>query len=329
MTNRDLMAQIIDKIKSYQRIMLFRHIRIDGDCTGATKGFQEMLRLTWPEKEIYLIDDEHSDYLAFMGEADADVPDDVYADALAVVIDSGDAKRVANQKYRLCREVVKIDHHIPRDQYGDINWVEEHRSSACEMIAALYDAFRDELKINAKAATFIYAGMVTDSGRFQYEGVNGDTLRLAGLMLDQGVDTETLYAQLYLRDFDSLRFKAYIYEHMQRTENGVAYIMVDRAMQERFGLTIESASTSISCLEGIRGCLCWIAFIELGDEQNTIRVRLRSRFAAINTVAEQFRGGGHACASGATVYGADEVQQLLSVADTTIKEYKETHTGWL
>ena len=327
--NKQVMAQILDKIRAYDRILIFRHIRMDGDCVGASKGLRELIRHTWPEKEVLIIDDQHSDYLAFMGEDDAPIPDEQYRAALGIVVDTGSADRISNQKYTLCREVIKIDHHIERDPYGVICWVEDWRSSACEMIAAFYAEFRDVLKISKDAATYIYTGMVTDSGRFEYEGVNGDTLRLAGLMLDQGVDTQTLYAQMYLRDFSALKFRAYIYEHMQMTENGVAYIVVDKAMQERFGLTIESASTAISALEGIRGCLCWMAFIEIGDEQGTIRVRLRSRFAAINTVAEQFRGGGHACASGATVYGQEEISALLAVADTTIKTYKETHEGWL
>ena len=46
-------------------------------------------------------------------------------------------------------------------------------------------------------------------------------------------------------------------------------------------------------------------------------------------IAEKYRGGGHACASGATVYNMDEVRALLRDADAHIKEYKETHEGWL
>jgi len=32
--NYEVMKEILEKIKEYDRIMLFRHIRIDGDCTG-------------------------------------------------------------------------------------------------------------------------------------------------------------------------------------------------------------------------------------------------------------------------------------------------------
>ncbi len=320
---------ILDKIKQYPRIFIFRHRRIDGDCVGATKGMKALIRATWPEKEVYLIDDEHSDYLAFLGPDDAPVVESLYADALAIVIDVGNADRISNQNFRLCKEIIKIDHHIEREPYGTLNWVEDDRSSACEMIADFYAAFPDELTITPEAATCLYTGMVTDSGRFQYEGVKGDTLRLAGLMLDQGIDTERLYANLYLKDFASLKFTAYIYEHMQMTPNGVAYIHVDRAMQEKFDLTFESASAAISALSGIKGCICWIAFIDGAGEDTAIRVRLRSRFVTINTIAESYHGGGHACASGATVYSLEEMQALLRDADAHIKQYKETHEGWL
>lgn len=327
--NRAIKEQILQKIKEYNRIMLFRHVRNDGDCVGATKGLKRILQLTWPEKEIYLIDADTAKYLEFMGPEDEPVPDELYADALGIVIDTASEARISNKKYTLCKELIKIDHHIPLENYGNIIWVEEERSSACEMIVDFYATFRDELKIDQLAATHLYTGMVTDSGRFKYDGVSGDTLRNAAILLDVGVDTQTLFARLYLEAFEYLKFKAHIYERMQVTDNGVAYIYIDKAMQEEFQLSLEQASACVGTLDSIRGCICWMVFIENGDPEGTIRVRLRSRFVHINSVAEKYRGGGHACASGATVYSMDEVHALLQDADALVKEYKETHEGWL
>ena len=322
-----VMETIFERIENAESIMLFRHIRVDGDCVGATKGLKEIIRQTWPEKQVYLIDNEHSDYLAFLGSDDEEVPDEVYAQSLAIVIDVGNHERISNQKYQLCREVIKIDHHIERDPYGDVNWVEENRSSACEMIAAFYERFCEQLIISKRAAECIYTGMVTDSGRFMYEGVSGETMRLAGLMLEQGIDTETLYSHLYLRSFDELKFKAQIYENMQLTPGGVAWIHVTKEIQQKYGLTFETACASISSLSDIKGVLCWLAFIDTEDGE--IRVRLRSRFASINMIAEKYHGGGHACASGATVYSTEEMHALIRDADEHIHKYKETHEGWL
>ena len=327
--NRDIMEAILNKIKFYDRIMLFRHVRNDGDCVGATKGLKRIIQLTWPEKEVYLIDRDTAKYLEFMGPEDEEVPDEIYKSALGIVLDTASEARISNKKYTLCKEIIKIDHHIPLESYGTLQWVEEERSSCCEMVVHFYDTFRDQLKIDSQAATHLYTGMVTDSGRFKYSGVTGDTLRVAAVLLDVGVDTDTLFARLYLEAYEYLKFKAHIYERMQITPNGVAYIYIDRAMQEEFGLSLEQASACIGNLDSIRGCISWIAFIESGDEQNTIRVRLRSRFVHINGIAEKYRGGGHACASGATVYTREEVDALLADTDALVKEYKETHEGWL
>lgn len=320
---------ILQKIKDNDRIMIFRHVRNDGDCVGASKGLKEIIRASYPEKEVYLIDSDHAAYLDFLGPEDEEVADEIYESALGIVVDTASADRISNKKFTLCRELIKIDHHIPVESYGSLQWVEEHRSSCCEMIVTFYEAFRNELVLTPAAATYLYTGMVTDSGRFRYDGVNGDTMRCAGTLLDVGIDTETLYAQLYLDEYESLKFKAHVYEKMCITPNGVAYIVIDRAMQERFGLSLEQASACISALDSIRGCLSWLAFIETGDEKGTIRVRLRSRFVHINGIAEKYRGGGHACASGATLYSADEIDQLLQDTDLLVKEYKETHEGWL
>lgn len=327
--NTAIKQAIFEKIKEYDRILIFRHRRVDGDCVGATKGLKELILASFSEKDVRIIDDEHSEYLAFLGPDDEAVEDAFYASALGIVVDVADTERISNQKFALCRELIKIDHHIDRTPYGDISWVEDGRSSACEMIADFYDTFRNQLTLTKWAASCIYTGMVTDSGRFMYEGVCGESMRLAGILLDAGIDTEWLYANLYLKSFDSLKFTAYIYEHMSITPNGVAWLLVDRSMQEKFNLNMESASAAISSLSGIRGCLCWIAFIETGDEDGAIRVRLRSRFASINHIAEKYHGGGHACASGATVYSREEMQDLLQDADEYIKQYKENHDGWL
>ena len=332
----EIMTQIYDKLKAYSRILLFRHVRVDGDCVGATKGLKDIICQTWPDKEVLIIDEERSGYLAFLGPddiSDDDMPigytryeDALYEDALGVVIDVASPDRVSNQKYILCREIIKIDHHIDREPFGDISWVEEERSSACEMIAAFYAAFRDRLKISVHGASCIYTGMVTDSGRFMYEGVKGETMALAGMLIDQGIDMQTLYAHLYMKDFEALKFTSWVYEHMQITKNGCAYVYVDEATRLKFGLSHEEASNAVSHLSGIRGCLCWMAFLETAD---SIRVRLRSRFMTVNALAEKYNGGGHACASGATVYSRQQMDELIRDADEAIRIYKENNEGWL
>ncbi|UKI21312.1 MAG: bifunctional oligoribonuclease/PAP phosphatase NrnA [Christensenella sp.] len=227
---------ILDKIKAYDTIIITRHFRPDGDAIGSTKGLQRILALTYPQKRVLLINEDSSDYLAFLGGEDKPVSDEEYKDALVIVCDTATTDRISNKKFALGKEIVKIDHHIESDrtEYGDVKWVEEERSSLCEMIADFYNTFKSELVIDSLAATYIFTGMVTDTGRFKYSSVNGETMRLAGLMLDQGIDTEWVYANLNLDEFEVLKFESYVYKKMRVTQNGVAYIYVDKKMQRSF-----------------------------------------------------------------------------------------------
>ena len=320
------MTTILNKIKEYNKIIIFRHFRPDGDAVGSTKGLQRILKLTYPEKTVLLINDDYADYMTFLGGEDAPIPDEEYKDALGIVCDTGTAKRVSNQKFSLCREVIKLDHHIPIETYGDYQWVEEERSSTCEMIAHFYDTFSDELKIDTEAATYIYAGMVTDSGRFRFRDVSSETMRLAGVMLKNDINTDVLFANLYMKDFKEYKFEAYARKKMQMSKNGVVSLFVSKAMQKKFGLSGEQASASVSLMDSIKGSLIWIAFIE-GEKD--IRVRLRSRFVKISDLAEQYRGGGHACAAGATVLSKKEMKELIEKADALLGEYKANNEGWL
>ncbi len=320
--------RVLDTIKAYDRIIIFRHFRPDGDAVGSTRGLQRILQLSFPEKEVVLQNCDSSDYMSFLGDEEPLLDDAFYADALGIVVDTATSARVSNQRFSLCKKIIKIDHHIPVEDYGDINWVEEERSSSCELIAAFYHAMQGELKIDREAATYLYAGLVTDSGRFRFRSVSGETMRLAGMLLDQGVDTDTLYAHLYMKDFEEFRFHGYILNQIKITENGVAYVYIDKASMAEYGLGFEAASACVSYLDSIKNSLIWIAFID-SDAGDEIRVRLRSRFVTVNGLAEKYEGGGHACASGATVHSKEQMRELIEEADRLLFEYKNTHEGWL
>ena len=322
-----VMTDILNKIKEYDKIIITRHVRPDGDAIGSSRGLATMLRLSFPNKKVYVQTEDSSEYLAFLGPDDQPLADDEYADALLIVTDTATPNRISNKRYTLAKEVIKIDHHIDIAPYGALAWVEDWRSSTCEMIAYFYQTFKDELKLDKEAATYIFTGLVTDSGRFRYEATTGDTLRIGAMLLDFGIDTETLYAHLYLEDYSQLKFQAYVLQHMQITQHGVVYVHVDSKMQRKFNLTIEQASEAVSYLKYIKECIAWLAFIDMPD--GTIRVRLRSRFMFINTLAEKYNGGGHQCTCGATLHKKADISKLLADADTMVADYKSTHEGWL
>lgn len=325
--NSKIKEEILAKIKAYDTIIISRHVRPDGDAVGSTMGLMKILRLSYPEKRVFLDNEDYSEYAAFLGDEGERPSDDDYKAALVIVLDTGTSDRISNKRAFCGKELIKIDHHIEDAPYGDISWIEDDRSSLCEMIVDFYITFRHELKIDADAATCLYAGMVTDSGRFRFKGTDSRTLRSAAELLECGIDLEKIYANLYIYDYSTVLFRAEMTTKIKITENGVAWLHISRAMMKKYGISMEEASAVIAVMEKIKGSLIWMAFIDNGD--GSTRVRLRSRFVEVQELASHYHGGGHACASGATVYSKKEKAALLSDADALLKKYKSENDGWI
>lgn len=323
MNNQETREAIRQKIKSYSRIILSRHIRPDGDAVGSTMGLAAVLRARYPEKEIYVVNDDTADYTAFMGTEDAQPDDAAYADALLIALDTGTFDRLSNTKAGLAKEIIKIDHHIDDKPYGDLSLVEDFRSSACELVVDFCLSFAEDFPLTAEAAACFYVGMVTDSGRFRYSETTGDTLRLAGALLDFGIDTERLFAHLYLDPYEEFRSRSALLRKIRRSPAGVLSLTIPRSLRKKLGLTMEQASAAVSLMDSVKGSPVWIAFIEADD--GTIRVRLRSRFIGVQELATRYHGGGHLCASGATVYSKKEAGALLREADALLSHYQLSH----
>lgn len=320
----DIWTEVLKKIHQYDSIMLFRHERADGDCVGASIGLRRILRQSYPQKNVYLIDAPAPRTLNFLGDEDGEVPDEVYSESLAIVLDSGNAERISNKKYSLCREIIKIDHHPERadGKYGDLSVVEPEKTSTSEIIAELCMRNKKELKVDKISATALYTGIVEDSGRFRFDSVTGDTLRAAAFLLDFGIDTERMYSNLYFKDASEFKYESYVHDNIHITENGLAYVYITEEVMEKFGLGYEEAALAVNCMDSIRGSFFWIAFIDDPSKKGDIRVRLRSRYMQINGIAEKHGGGGHAHASGATAHSKEEMNEIISEADELMKNFK-------
>lgn len=66
-----------------------------------------------------------------------EISDDTYKGALAICVDCATAERLADQRYNLAEYVIKIDHHISVDAYGDYQYVEEDAPACTQIITDL------------------------------------------------------------------------------------------------------------------------------------------------------------------------------------------------
>lgn len=317
----DTKLDIIKKIEEYQTIVVCRHVRPDGDAVGSSIGLSEIIKATYPDKKVYAVCDDRSDYLSFF---DYEIENDekYYDDSLVIVVDCANQKRVSNKYLHLAKEIIKIDHHIEVEKFANINYVEEHSPACCQIIASFLMEF-SHLKISDLGARALFLGIVTDTGRFRYDSVNKQTYEVSAYLNNYDLNILDLYNHLYSKEKEVLKLQGYIYNKFKTTRNGVSYIEMTKEVQEKYKVTVEEASSLVNSLEGIKGSLIWINFIT--QPTGEIRVRLRSRYVAIDKIANKYNGGGHACASGATVYSLDEQKQLIKDCDKLLKEYKKLH----
>lgn len=308
---------LLEKIKEYNKIAIFGHKRPDGDCYGSLNGLKNIILTTFPKKRVFCLT-SHVENLSFLGKMD-DVKDSEFDGALAIVCDTSTRDRICDQRYKLCKEVIKLDHHIIIDNYGDYNIVDEDIAATSLLVARFLFTY-PELKITEKGATALYTGVMTDTSNFRYRGVNLETFVLAGKLMELGVDVEAIDQQLSTESLRATKLKAYIYKSLKVTENGVVYAKLSRTVIKYYNVSYEEAAAFVNLLANIKECPVWILFIGYPKE---VRIRIRSNGPDVNMLAEAYGGGGHQKAAGASVKSWAKTKSFIKEANQLVKCFKE------
>ncbi|GGL42194.1 oligoribonuclease [Sporolactobacillus putidus] len=301
-----IIDQILEWIQKYETIIIHRHVRPDPDALGSQGGLACLIRDNFPEKKVYTVG-EMTDSLRFL--LPMDTPDDaVYANALVIVCDTANRERISDTRFGKGARLIKIDHHPVVDSYGDPEWVKTSASSTSEMITSIYGT-HPELKMTESAARLLFAGIVGDTGRFQFSNVTSETFLAAAALVKHPFDRQAFFNNLYKRSLSLARLNGYVLQHFTLTEEGVGFIKLPLDLVRSFNLESSDASMLVNCFSDVEHLKAWVLFSE---EEDLIRVRLRSKGPVINRLAEVYHGGGHPLAAGATVHGWEEADRLIS-----------------
>lgn len=302
---------VLQAIKDADRIIIHRHTRPDGDAMGSQIGLKRLIEDNFPEKKVFAVGDG-AGYLSFMESSAMDEIDDgVYEGSLAIILDCGSAGMICDDRYTKAKTTVRIDHHLFCGRIADIEVIDSDYESCCGLIAAF--AEESGLRLSPSSAKALYTGMVTDSGRFKYDGTTARTFRLASLLMEQEFDTNELFRNLYADDFESKLLKAQFVLKIRFTKNRVAYIYTSREEADALGKDIFTLSRGmVNTMSDIKGSDIWVNFTE---ESGGVLCELRSSLYNINPIAVKYGGGGHAKASGAKVADYDTAMAMLADLD--------------
>ena len=311
-----MFEHILEQIKKYDRIIIHRHSKPDGDALGSQLGLKYIIQENFPEKEVLVVGDM-SAYISFMEGSQMDtVPDEAYKGALAFVLDSAAPHLVYDDRYNTADATARFDHHLFVEKFCDTEVVDSTYESCCGLITAF--AHDCGLRLNSLAAQSLYTGMVTDSGRFRYDSTNAQTFRMASYLLEQKFDINNIYRNLYADSYESRKLKAQYTLKIQFTEKNVAYIFTSKEEMDAMNVEVFSISRGmVSTMADMKGVDIWVNFTETDEG---ILCELRSSKYNINPIAVKYGGGGHAKASGACLKSRDDMYAMLRDLDAMMEE---------
>ena len=312
--------KIFDLIKSYDNIVIARHIGVDPDAMASAIALKKSIKETFPEKKVYAVGNGSVKF-NFMGHLDKNIDFDKMEKVLLIVTDTPDKKRVDMEEVTHYEKSIKIDHHPFIEKFCDIELINEDKSSASEMI---YDLLSNtDLVLNKEICEIIFAGIVADTNRFLFSNSSSATFDIVSKMLkDYKIDITNVYYNLYKRPISEVKFFGYMANNIEVTDNGLGVIKIDKDVVASYKVDPANGGNLINEFNNIGDLLIWLSATE--DEKNkVIRVSVRSRGPVINKVLEKHGGGGHALASGAKLKTFKEVDSLIEDLDKLCKKYQK------
>lgn len=303
--------EILKTIKEFDTIILHRHSHPDGDAIGSQLGLYYLIKDNFNDKKVYKVGDDASRFDFLEDSTPDEIPDSLYDDALAVILDCGAASMISDDRYKNAKKTIRLDHHLFCEDVADIDCVDSSYESCCGLVAMF--AKQTGLTLSLRSATALYLGMVTDSGRFRFDSTSARTFDLASYLLTQPIDVNSLYYNLYADDFENLKQKANNILKIKFTEHNVAYIYTTKEeILEKGNDFFATSRGLVGLMSDIKNVFVWANFTEWEDG---VHVELRSNKYNINPIAVKYGGGGHKKASGCTVPDKYTATQLLKDLD--------------
>ncbi|MDD5843468.1 MAG: bifunctional oligoribonuclease/PAP phosphatase NrnA [Solobacterium sp.] len=303
-----MFSEILEEIKKYDDIVIYRHQRPDGDAVFSSFALFTFLKTNFKGKNIQMYGTEVYDLMPFKNTVDTDT----ISKSLAIVLDTANTARIDNDTYKLAAKVIKIDHHPNIDPFGDINYVDESASATCQIVAEILmsDPFKDCV-IEKDVAEYLYCGLLTDTLNFKTTNTSAKTLLIASKLVEIGnLKPSELSNLVFNKSLDEFEKVTSLRKHLKVKDN-VGYLILNQSDLDKMHLSMDEAKNQIAEFGNIRELNIWaiFAYDSLNHKYNG---SLRSkREYVINEIASRYNGGGHKNACGVKNLSRTQVSKLL------------------
>ena len=300
-TLKDIAAAMLE----HDNFVICGHVSPDGDCIGSQLALMHALRSAGKQARCVLAETDAvlDPALSFLPGFDELTPPAKVGGEVEVFVgvDVPTIERIADaaalhDAADLC---ITIDHHAVDTTMAQLVYVDPDSASTTLLIwelAGNLTACREPA-----VAQCCYTGLVTDTGRFQYQNTTAACFDAAAQMISAGADPAFVAREVFQnRSLPSVRLGSLAVERMRFASEGrVVLSWLTSEDFERLHATKADAEPVVDTLRGVRGVQVACILREQGE---SIRGSLRAKDDTdVSVIARAYGGGGHKAAAGFTL----------------------------
>ncbi len=295
---------LIEEIRGFDSFLLTTHVNPDGDAVGSLLGLTHFLRALGKTSIACVMHDPVPQRYADLPGANKVVinPRKVPECQAVIIIDVAGRDRIGdiNELVRHHQRVIVIDHHLGEGPSGSIGYIDSSYAASGEIVADMFELAG--LEITPAAAHCLYVAQTTDTGGYRFSNTTPRSHRIAVKLLELGVDV----AAVSQRVFDTMprpKFELLrqVLNRIEFSPDGrLAHSYVTIQDLDEAGATKEHLDNLVNYARNIEGVRVAALFFGSGPEITKVSLRSDPDFNAA-VFLENYGGGGHAAAAGATI----------------------------
>jgi phosphoesterase RecJ-like protein len=301
-------SRFTEIVHGHQRFLLTSHIRPDGDALGCELALAATLRSLGKDVQIcnaFAVPPNlrFLDPRRTLGQLGVDVPTERIDDCeVIIVVDTtawaqlGDMAEVIKKAAAV---KVVIDHHVSGDDLGAELFKNVHAEATGRLIVEAADQLG--VSLAPEIAQPALVALATDTGWFRFSSTTAETLRLAARLVDAGAMPDQLYKELYETDSHArLQLIGRALAHSRTELDGrLIYTWLEQEDFIASGAIPSDSEDIINMTLAVGGTEVAVIFVE--QPGGGFKISFRSRCDVdCSALAEQFGGGGHKKAAGAS-----------------------------
>ena len=306
----DSRQRVLEEIRSAEHFLLITHEHPDGDALGSLLGMHGVLTALGKDALMFMAPDElplppEYRWLDVSAMVSA-VPDDLDA-RVVIFLDCGNIDRNPVTSVRSeGSHILNLDHHHDNTRFGDVDHVVPSASCTAEIVWDLMHELG--VRPTREIADALYVGLVTDTGKFQYENTGPRAHLMAADLIEAGVDTHDIYRRLYEdMPFAKLELLGRALSNVTRHDDGrLTMTVLHREDFESAGAEDSLSEGVIDHLRSVDGTKVAAVVREIDGVKRKISLRSTDGEVDVSAIARLAGGGGHQRAAGVTTEMTDD-----------------------